>query len=235
MKVSARVGPLVLAVVGLVLAVGFGRAWRGDLAGATAPWWAYLFLMLLAIAMLALAAAVSIDPRPLQLRQSLAGAALVWLGVLIVLAIGAAGASRATREEWLFVVLAVVVASALGDLVVTTPGGRRAGRRYRSVPAPRRGRRLRRGDLHGDWRSGHRRQPRARHLAVHRPRRAGRPAAVGSRRGHRDPAASSRSRSPRSAAVARRVGRSRSRRPRTGGTASCSSSPWSGSWPRPRR
>ncbi len=120
MMVSARVGPLVLAVVGLVLAVGFGRAWRGDLAGATAPWWAYLFLMLLAIAMLALAAAVSIDPRPIQLRQSLAGAALVWLGVLIVLAIGAAGASRATREEWLFVVLAVVVASALGDLVVTT-------------------------------------------------------------------------------------------------------------------
>ena len=98
MKLSARVGPLVLVVVGLVLAVGFGRAWRGDLAGATAPWWAYLFLMLLAIAMLALAAAVSIDPRPLQLRQSLAGAALVWLGVLIVLAIGAAGASRATRR-----------------------------------------------------------------------------------------------------------------------------------------
>ena len=71
MKVSARVGPLVLAVVGLVLAVGFGRAWRGDLAGATAPWWAYLFLMLLAIAMLALAAAVD-HRRPLQLRQSLA-------------------------------------------------------------------------------------------------------------------------------------------------------------------
>ena len=50
MKLSARVGPLVLVVVGVVLAVGFGRAWRGDLAGATAPWWAYLFLMLLAIA-----------------------------------------------------------------------------------------------------------------------------------------------------------------------------------------
>ena len=114
-------------------------------------------------------------------------------------------------------------------------GGRGAVRRYRSVPAPGRGRRLRRGDLHGDRGSRHRREPRARRLAVHRPGRAGRPAAVGSRRGHRRSCRSSRSRSPRSAAVARRVGRSRSRRPRTGGTASCSSSPWSGSWPRPRR
>ncbi len=235
MKVSARVGPLVLVVVGLVLAVGFGRAWRGDLAGATAPWWAYLFLMLLAIAMLALAAAVSIDPRPLQLRQSLAGAAPR-------LARRPhrprhRGGRRLARDP--------------GGMAVRGPRGRRricaggprgddasdrgAVRRYRSVPAPGRRRRLRRGDLHGDRGSGHRREPRARHLAVHRPGRAGRPAAVGSRRGHRDPAGRHvRDRRVRHA-VAHRVGRSRSRRPRTGGTASCSSSPWSGSWPRPRR
>jgi heat shock protein HtpX len=118
--VGARAGPIVLVVVGLLLAIGFGRAWRGDLAGATAPWWAYLFLMILAVAMLALAAAVSIDPRPLQLRQSLAGAALVWLVVLVVIAVGAAGASRSSREAWLLVILAVAVGAALVDLAVTT-------------------------------------------------------------------------------------------------------------------
>ncbi len=117
---GARVGPIVLVVVGLLLAIGFGRAWRGDLAGATAPWWAYLFLMLLAVAMLALATAVSIDPRPPQLRQSLAGAALVWLVVLVVIAIGAAGASRSAREAWLLVILAVAVGAALVDLALTT-------------------------------------------------------------------------------------------------------------------
>ena len=235
MKVSARVGPLVLAVVGLVLAVGFGRAWRGDLAGATAPWWAYLFLMLLAIAMLALAAAVSIDPRPLQLRQSLAGAALVWLGVLIVLAIGAAGASRATREEWLFVVLAVVGRIALGDLVVTT----------QAVAGPS-------GDIGPFQRLGAVvvfavaifMATGAVVIVVSLARAVWRFIARGEPvdrlpwglgRGHRDPAGRHvRDRRDRRA-VARRVGRSRSRRPRTGGTASCSSSPWSGSWPRPRR
>ena len=35
--IGARIGPLLLVAIGLVLAVGFGRAWRGDLAGATAP------------------------------------------------------------------------------------------------------------------------------------------------------------------------------------------------------
>jgi heat shock protein HtpX len=118
--VGARAGPVVLVVVGLLLAIGFGRAWRGDLAGATAPWWAYLFLMLLALAMLALAAAVAIDPRPLQLRQSLAGAALVWLVVLVVIAIGAAGVARSSGEAWLLVILAAVVGAALVDLAVTT-------------------------------------------------------------------------------------------------------------------
>ena len=177
-----------LVAIGLVLAVGFGRAWRGDLAGATAPWWAYLFLMLLAVAMLALAAAVSIDPRPLQLRQALGGAALVWLIVLVVIAIGAAGASRTTREAWLLVILAVVVSAALADLAVTT--------RVVAGPAGEIGLFQRLGAVivfavailmaagaavivvslaRAVWRRD-------------RPGRAGRPPAVGSRRGDRGPA-----------------------------------------------
>src|SRR6185436_4523945 len=115
------VGPLVLVVVGLVLAVGFGRAWRGDLAGATAPWWAYLFLMLLAVAMLALAAALVIDPRSIQLRQALGGAALVWLVILVIVAIGATGLARSRGEVWLLVILAAIDGAALIDLALTTP------------------------------------------------------------------------------------------------------------------
>src|SRR4051812_42918999 len=117
----ARAGPIAFVVVGLILTVGFARAWRGDLAGATAPWWAYLFLMLLAVAMLALAAALVIDPRPMPLRQALGGAALVWLGVLVIIAIGATGLARARGDGWLLVVLVAVIGGTLVDLAVTTP------------------------------------------------------------------------------------------------------------------
>ncbi|HEX6869063.1 MAG TPA: M48 family metalloprotease [Candidatus Limnocylindrales bacterium] len=120
-RITARAAPLAFVVVGLILAVGFGRAWRGDLVGATAPWWAYLFLMLLAVAMLALAAALVIDPRPIQLRQAVGGAALVWLVVLVIVAIGATGLARSRGEVWLLVVLAVVDGAALIDLALTTP------------------------------------------------------------------------------------------------------------------
>jgi len=119
--IAARGAPIAFAVVGLILAVGFGRAWRGDLAGATAPWWAYLFLMLLAVAMLALAAALVIDPRPIQLRQALGGAGLVWLVALVIIAIGATGLARSRTEVWLLLILAAVVCGALVDLAVTTP------------------------------------------------------------------------------------------------------------------
>jgi heat shock protein HtpX len=119
--VAKRSSPIPLLAVGAILAVGFGRAWRGDLAGATAPWWAYLFLMLLAVAMVALAAALVIDPRPIPLRQALAGTAIVWLVVLIVIAVGATGLARSRGEVWLLVLLAAVIGSALVDLAVTTP------------------------------------------------------------------------------------------------------------------
>ena len=119
-RIGERAAPLAFVLVGLVLAVEFGRAWRGDLVGATAPWWAYLFLMLLAVAMLALAAALVIDPRPLPLRQALGGAALVWLVVLVIIAIGATGLARSRAELWLLVILAAVDGAALGDLAVTT-------------------------------------------------------------------------------------------------------------------
>ena len=118
---AARVAPITFVVVGIILTVGFARAWRGDLAGATAPWWAYLFLMLLAVAMLALAAALVIDPRPMPLRQALAGSALVWVVVLVIIAIGATGLARSRGEVWLLVILAAVVDAALVDLAVTTP------------------------------------------------------------------------------------------------------------------
>ena len=117
---GARAAPLAFVLVGLILAVGFGRAWRGDLIGATAPWWAYLFLMLLAVAMLALAAALVIDPRPILLRQALGGAALVWLAVLVIVAIGATGLAHSRGEVWLLVILAAVDGAALVDLAVTT-------------------------------------------------------------------------------------------------------------------
>ncbi len=118
--IGARAGPVAFVLIGLVLAIWFGRAWRGDLAGATAPWWVYLFLMLLGVAMLALAGALAIDPRPLLLRQALGGAALVWLVVLIVIAIGATGMARSRGEVWFLVLLAAITGAALVDLAVTT-------------------------------------------------------------------------------------------------------------------
>ncbi len=65
-------------VIGVVLTAGFGGQWVGLVGRPSAPWWAYLFLLLLAVALLALAAAVTINPRPLVLRQALAGSA--WAG-----------------------------------------------------------------------------------------------------------------------------------------------------------
>jgi len=118
---TARVAPITFVIVSIVLTVGFARAWRGDLAGASAPWWAYLFLMLLAVAMLALAAALVIDPSPMPLRQALAGSALVWVVVLVIIAIGATGLARSRGEVWLLVILAAVVDGALVDLALTTP------------------------------------------------------------------------------------------------------------------
>ena len=120
-RIGSRLAPLAFVLIGLILAIGFGRAWRGDLAGATAPWWAYLFLMLLAIAMFSMAAALVIDPRPMPLRSALGGAALVWLVVLVIIAIGATGLARSRGEVWLLVVLAVIDGAALVDLAVTSP------------------------------------------------------------------------------------------------------------------
>jgi heat shock protein HtpX len=87
------------------------------------PWWAYLFLTLLAIAMLALAGAVTIDPRPLVLRQALAGAALVWLAILSAGVLYAAYAGRLGIDTWQGVALIAADALGLVALAATTVHG----------------------------------------------------------------------------------------------------------------
>ena len=119
--VRARVPPVVLVLVGLILAVGLGSAWPGEGGTAlTAPWWAYLVLMLLAIAMVALAGAVAIDPRPLILRRALAGSALVWLVILAGVFLLAANAGRLGSDTAILFILAVADGLALAGLAATT-------------------------------------------------------------------------------------------------------------------
>ena len=136
--VRARFPPLVLVVVGLVLTIGFASAWLGArpipatdlMAPLHSPWWAYLFLTLLAVATLALAAAVTIDPRPLVLRQALAGAALVWLVLLVLAVLFAVSAGRQGTGTWQ--VIALIAADGVGLIALadtTLDGGR-------DVPGP---------------------------------------------------------------------------------------------------
>ena len=127
----ARFPPLVLAVVGLVLSIGFASAWLGGtslrvmplVAPIDSPWWAYLFLTLLAVAMLALAGAVAIDPRPLVLRQALAGAALVWLVILGGAVLYALYAGRLGIDTWQGLALIAADAFGLIALAATTVHG----------------------------------------------------------------------------------------------------------------
>lgn len=124
----ARFPPLVLVVVGLTLTIGVAGAWLGTtavpavplVAPLESPWWAYLFLTLLAVAMLALAGAVTIDPRPLVLRQALAGAALVWLVVLAGGLLYAAYAGRFGIDTWQGVALIAADGLGLVALAATT-------------------------------------------------------------------------------------------------------------------
>jgi len=117
--VRARVPPLVLVLVGLVLTIGLGNAWLGG-GAPTAPWWAYLFLLLLAVAMLAMAGAVAIDPRPLVLRRALAGSALVWLITLTGLLLLTANAGRLDPDVPVLLVLVALDGFALVGLAATT-------------------------------------------------------------------------------------------------------------------
>ena len=127
----ARFPPLVLSVVGLVLTIGFASAWLGGtslrvaplVAPTDSPWWAYLFLMLLAVAMLALAGAVTIDPRPLVLRQALAGAALVWLVIFSGAVLYAMYSGRLGIDTWQGVALIAADAFGLIALAATTVHG----------------------------------------------------------------------------------------------------------------
>lgn len=118
--IRARVPPLVLVVVGLILTVGLANAWLAAWGSSAAPWWAFLFLLLMAIAMLALAGAISIDPRPLPLRRALAGAALVWLVILVGIVLLGASTGADWTDLWLPLVLSVVVGLALAGLAGTT-------------------------------------------------------------------------------------------------------------------
>jgi len=129
--VRARFPPLVLVVVGLTLTIGIASAWLGTptvpavplVAPVDSPWWVYLFLILLAIAMLALAAAVTIDPRPLVLRQALAGVALVWLVILAGGVLYAVYAGRLGIDMWQGVALIAANALGLVALAATTIHG----------------------------------------------------------------------------------------------------------------
>ena len=118
--IRARVPPIALIVVGLVLTVGLTDLWLDAGPRTTGTWAINTFLLLLAVAMLALACAVTLDPRPIVLRRALAGAALAWLVFLCALL----GAVLTTRPPdattWTLLILAVVDGLALLDLAATT-------------------------------------------------------------------------------------------------------------------
>lgn len=113
----ARIAPFALVLFGLVLTVGFGRALLGLRGWTDAALWAYLFLTLMAIALLALATAVAIDPRPPQLRQALAGAALAWLVMVVGLSI-----RRPIENPIVFVLVVAAAGASIVDLASTTSG-----------------------------------------------------------------------------------------------------------------
>ena len=81
---ASRAGPAagLLAVGPSWPSPGWSAGW--PVRDPATPWWASCFLLLMAIAMLALAAAVTIDPRPILLRRALAGSALAWLVIILV-------------------------------------------------------------------------------------------------------------------------------------------------------
>ena len=116
----ARLPPLLLAVVGLVLVIGFADAWLASRGTTATPWWGYLFLLLMAIAMLALAAAVTIDPRPLPLRRALSGAALAWLAMVGYTFLLGAVAGRLWADLWIPFALTIALAVSLAGMAVTT-------------------------------------------------------------------------------------------------------------------
>ena len=127
--VRARFPPLVLVIVGLVLTTGFASAWLGArpipatdlMAPLHSPWWAYLFLTLLAVATVALAAAVTIDPRPLVLREALAGAALVWLVLLVLAVLIAVSVGRKGTGTWQ--AIALIAADGIGLVALADTTG----------------------------------------------------------------------------------------------------------------
>jgi len=120
--IVARLPPLVLAVVGLVMIAGFGSQLLAA-PGSTTPWWASLFLALLAVAVTALGIAVTIDPHPVPLRRALAGSALAWLVILIgtVVIEVTAGEPLEPATSAALVGAAAAIALALWGLAVTTP------------------------------------------------------------------------------------------------------------------
>ena len=118
--IRARVPPIALIVVGLVLTVGLTDLWLSAGPRTTGTWAINTFLLLLAIAMLALACAVTLDPRPIVLRRALAGAALAWL-VFLCAMLGAVVTTRPLdATAWALTILVVVDALALLDLAATT-------------------------------------------------------------------------------------------------------------------
>lgn len=122
-SVIARVPPLILAVLGLVMIAGFGQLLIGPADPANPPWWASLFMLLLAVAVTALGIAVTIDPRPVDLRRALAGAALAWLVILIgtVIIEVTAGEPVEAGTVGLLVAAASAIGVALWGLAATTP------------------------------------------------------------------------------------------------------------------
>ncbi len=116
----ARIPPLVLVVVGVLLTAVFGGAWLGAFGASSGPWWAYLFLLLLAVALAAIGAAVTIDPRPLLLRRALAGTALVWLAILALMIAAWASAGRSGVDLWMTVVVTAADGLALAGLAAMT-------------------------------------------------------------------------------------------------------------------
>ena len=117
--IRARVASIALVLVGLALAVSFGRAWLGDAGAATAPWWAYLLLTLLAVAMLALAAAVTLDPRAPLLRIALAGIALAWFAIVAGILVTWQTAVRWPGDPLILLLIFVVDGGALLGLAVS--------------------------------------------------------------------------------------------------------------------
>jgi len=116
----ARISPIVLVIVGLVLTVAFGGTWLGLIGPHAAQWWSGLFRTLLAVALLAIAGAVTIDPYELLLRRALAGAALAWLVILALTLISESSSGAAVSDMLVTGMPMLLIGLTLGDLATTT-------------------------------------------------------------------------------------------------------------------